>query len=292
LYVSSYHTPYDWNDAIEGSLETTLEGKCELRKFYMDGKRNLGEDFAKKKALEAKQLIDSWKPDVVIAADDNASKYLVMPYLKDAPVPVVFCGINWTAEYYGYPYSNATGMIEVGPIDRLANEVISTVRNAKRGVFLSADEMTQYKEVERSREAYGKHGISIDHLPVRSMADWEAGYRKAQEADFLIIGNNAGINDWDDQRAAAFALENAGRFTVAYLEWMAPYAMLTMAKIAEEQGEWAGKAAVMILSGTSPRAIPIVANRRWNMYANLPQLDKTGHRLSQDVLLKAVRVGE
>ena len=141
LYVSSYHAGYEWNDGIERGLESVLQGKCEIKKFYLDGKRHLDEKFAKSKALEAKELIESWKPDIVIAADDNASKYLIMPYFKNAAVPVVFCGLNWTAEPYGYPYRNATGMIEVGPIEPLSAEVRATVRNARRGVFLSADRL-------------------------------------------------------------------------------------------------------------------------------------------------------
>ncbi len=290
LYVSSYHSGYEWNDGIERGMDAVLQGKCELKKFYMDGKRHLDSDFAKAKALEAKEFIDTWKPDVVIAADDNASKYLIMPYFKDAAVPVVFCGLNWTAEPYGYPYRNATGMIEVGPIEPLSAEVRVTVKNARRGVFLSADEFTQHKEYAMTRERYLRLGIEVTHTPVRTMADWEAGFTAAQaKADFLVIGNNAGINDWDRERAQRYAHEHGRRFTVAYIEWMAPYAMLTMAKIADEQGEWAGKAALLILNGTPPSKIPIVANRRWSMYVNNKLLDKAGLRLSPEILRKAVK---
>lgn len=291
LYVSSYHAGYEWNDSIERGLESALQDRCELRKFYMDGKRHLDEAFAKSKAREAKELIDNWKPDVIIAADDNVSKYLVMPYLKDKPVPVVFCGLNWTAEPYGYPYSNATGMIEVGPIEPLSAEVRAVVKNARRGVFLSADEITQYKESAMTRERYLRLGIEVTHKPVRTMAEWEAGFSAAQsQADFIVIGNNAGINDWDKERAQRYAYEHGRRFTVAYLEWMAPYAMLTMAKIADEQGEWSGKVARLILDGTPPSKIPVVANRRWNMYVNPRLLDKAGFRLSPDILRKAIKV--
>jgi ABC-type uncharacterized transport system substrate-binding protein len=291
LYVSSYHSGYEWNDGIERGMDAVLQGKCEVKKFYMDGKHHLDEAFAKTKALEAKELIDTWKPDVVIAADDNASKYLIMPYFKDKPVPVVFCGLNWTAEPYGYPYSNATGMIEVGPIEPLAAEVQAVVKNARRGVFLSADEITQHKEFAMAREIYKRRGIEFTHKTVRSMADWEAGFTAAQaQADFLVIGNNAGINDWDGERASRYAYEHGRRFTVAYLDWMAPYAMLTMAKIADEQGEWAGKAALLILNGTPPSKIPVVANRRWDMYVNTPLLKKAGYRLSPGIVRKAVKV--
>jgi ABC-type uncharacterized transport system substrate-binding protein len=291
LYVSSYHVGYEWNDGIEQGLESVLQGKCELKKFYMDGKRHLDSDFAKAKALEAKELIDTWKPDVVIAADDNASKYLVMPYLKDKAVAVVFCGLNWTAEPYGYPYRNATGMIEVGPVEPLQAEVKAVVKNVRRGVFLSVDELSQHKEFAEVRKFYKRLDIEMTFTVVRTMAEWEAGFTAAQtQADFLVIGNNAGIIGWDNDRARRYVHAHGRRFVVAYHEWMAPYAMLTMAKIPAEQGEWSGKVALLILNGTPPSKIPIVANRRWNMFANLPLLEKAGFRLSPEILRKAVKV--
>ena len=291
LYVSSYHVGYEWNDGIEQGLESILQGKCEVKKFYMDSKRHLDEAFAKTKALEAKELIDTWKPDVVIAADDNASKFLIMPYFKNAAVPVVFCGLNWTAEPYGYPYRNATGMIEVGPVEPLQNELRTVVKNVRRGVFLSPDDLSQHKEFAEVRKMYKRIGIDMTFAVARTMAEWETGFTAAQnQSDFLVIGNNAGIIGWDNERARRYVHEHTRRFIVAYHEWMAPYAMLTMAKIPAEQGEWAGKVALLILDGTPPSKIPIVANRRWNMFANLPLLEKNGFKLSPEILHKAVKV--
>jgi ABC-type uncharacterized transport system substrate-binding protein len=291
LYVSSYHAGYEWNDGIERGMDAVLQGKCEVKKFYMDGKRHLDEAFAKAKALEARELIDTWKPDVVIAADDSASKYLIMPYFKNAAVPVVFCGLNWTAEPYGYPYRNATGMIEVGPIEPLSAEVRAAVKNARRGVFLSASDLTQHKEFDEIRKMYKNIGIDMTFTVARTMAEWEAGFTAAQnQSDFLLIGNNAGITGWDNERARRYVHEHGRRFIVTYHEWMAPYAMLTMAKIPAEQGEWSGKVALLILGGTPPSRIPIVANRRWNMFVNLPLLEKAGFKLSPEILRRAVKV--
>ena len=290
LYVSSYHAGYVWNDDIENAMEKVLHGQCEIKKFYMDGKRNLAQEFAQQKALEAKKLIETWRPDVVIAADDNASRYLVMPHLKNTGVAVVFCGINWTVEPYGYPYRNTTGMVEIGPVEPLANAVKKVVANAGQGVFLSADEMTQNKEVALNRKVYAKHGITITHRPVKTMADWENAFLEAQKADFIILGNNAGINDWSHDRALAQVKSKARKFTVSYLDWMAPYTMLTMAKIAGEQGDWAARTALRILKGARPESIPIAANQRWNIFINPSLLKKTGFILPPEITDKGVQI--
>ena len=142
LFVASYHQGYAWQDGLERGLRSVLEGKCEIRQFNMDTKRNPSHEFGKKMALEAKARIESWKPDIVIASDDNASKYLVAPYFKDAKLPFVFCGINWTAKEYGYPYSNATGMIEVFPIKQLIKQIKRIIPNAKTAVFVRGDRLS------------------------------------------------------------------------------------------------------------------------------------------------------
>lgn len=86
-------------------------------------------------------------------------------------------------------------------------------------------------------------------------------------------------------------MTKAKKFTVSYLDWMAPYTMLTMAKIAEEQGDWAARAALRILKGARPNSIPIAANQRWNTFVNPALLQETGFTLPSEIKKKAVQVG-
>jgi ABC-type uncharacterized transport system substrate-binding protein len=151
--------------------------------------------------------------------------------------------------------------------------------------------MTQDKEFALSRKVYAKHGITITQRPVKTMAEWERAFLEAQKADFIILGNNAGINDWSHERALAQVTNKAKKFTVSYLEWMAPYTMLTMAKIAGEQGDWAARAALRILNGARPDSIPIAANQRWNIFVNPALLKETGFTLPAEIKEKAVQVG-
>jgi ABC-type uncharacterized transport system substrate-binding protein len=291
LLVTSYHEGYAWQDGLVNGVRSVLEGKCELKQFDMDTKRNKEEHFARQKALEAKALIESYKPDVVIVTDDNTSRYLVQPYFKDADIPFVFCGVNWTVEEYGYPYSNATGMIEVAPIEPLLKEIQSAISAPKKSVYLSGDVETDHTNFEWYKRTYEAQGVEVSAVFVETMAEWEAAYSAAQdEADFLIVANNAGIADWDDERARAYALAHARKLTVTVQEWMPPYTMLAMTKIAEEQGEWAAQVALEILEGKSPSDIPIVPNRRWDVYVNMKLLEKAGIELSPSILRSAIKV--
>jgi hypothetical protein len=87
LIVASYHDGFLGQHLKVKGARSVLEDQCDIRQFNMDTKRNPSPAFCRQKALEAKALIESWKPDIVIAIDDNASKYLVMPYFKDAKIP-------------------------------------------------------------------------------------------------------------------------------------------------------------------------------------------------------------
>jgi len=125
LWVSSYASGYAWEDGIGRGIHSVLDGKCEIKKFHMNTKVHRSQEFGQQQAKLAKQLIENYKPDVVIASDDNVSKYLVTPYYKNSHIPFVFCGINWTAEEYDYPFKNTTGIIEVDPVQPLIETIKS-----------------------------------------------------------------------------------------------------------------------------------------------------------------------
>jgi ABC-type uncharacterized transport system substrate-binding protein len=290
LWVSSYHQGYEWNDGIGRGIDRTLQEKCEITRFFMDTKRHPGAEFGRKKGLEAFQLVQTLKPDVVIASDDNASRYFVKPYLQDAYVPVVFCGVNWSVEEYGYPYNNATGMVEFAPVMPLFNEIKRTLRNPSKGLYLSSDVKTEHTDSAKFKTMFAGEGVKVETYFVSTIDKWEEGYLKGQSYDFIILGNNGGINDWNKKRALLFALKNAGALTVTNYDWMMPYAMLAKTKIPDEQGEWAGNVAVEIIQGMDPGDIPIVPNRRWNLLVNMSLLKKAGIKLPQDFLVSAIKV--
>ena len=292
LYVSSYHAGNKWNDGIERGLDKVLAGKCTVDKFYMDTKRNKGKAFARKMALAAKKHIEVTKPDIVIACDDNASKYLIKPYYKDATLPFVFCGINWTTKEYGYPYRNVTGMVEISPIQPLQKVVRNIVSKVKNGVFISADVLSQRKDYERYKKDYANNSISIRGVFVKNLLEWKKAYKRAQQADFVIIGNNAGIGDWDETNAVQYVKQHAKVFSVTNHQWMMPYSMFAMTKIPEEQGEWAAQLALSILAGEKPVNLPVISNRRWNIYVNPALLEKASITLPPHLLNKSVKVGD
>ena len=288
LHVMSYHQGYEWNDGIETGVESVLRGKCELRKFYMDSKRNTSPTFIQKMALKAKKQIEEYQPDVVIASDDNASRYLVQRYYKDAKIPFVFNGVNWTAEVYGYPYSNVTGMVEVAPVITMLEIAQRNINNIRTVAFLSADVLTEHKDYDHYVQIYGRRGIKVLPLFVKNMSEWDASFINAQKADFIILGNNAGVSNWNNTQALNRIKNSGETLTMTTYEWMMSFTMLGVSKIASEQGEWAAEVALKILSGTNVSDIPITINRRWSIYQNKFLLSKAGIKIDDVTRHKAI----
>lgn len=291
LYVSSYHVGYEWNDGIERGIREALGQRCELDYFYLDTKRNTDTQYGHEMALQAKLHIEKTRPDIIIACDDNASKYLIQPYFKDSNIPVVFCGINWSVDAYGYPYKNATGMVEIIPIRPLVNTIVDAVGKQGHGIYLSSDVFTEHKDFSRYRDLFSASGISIEGRFVSTFADWKREYELAQHASFVILGNNGGINDWNIQEATEFSFQQAKILSVTNYDWMMPYSMFAMSKVPEEQGQWAAQVAISILEGEDPQNIPIIANRRWNIYSNPSLLNKAGISLPRHLLKQSVKIG-
>ncbi len=290
LFVSSYHQGYAWSDGVERGLRSVLQDHCEVRQFDMDTKRKKSEEEKQAQALEAKAIIESWKPDVVITADDNAAKYLIKQYYKDAELPFVFCGVNWTVDGYGFPYANVTGMIEIAPIEPMLERARDVVPGIRRAFYLGADTLTEQKNLKRFQEAAARQGMELDYALTGTMAAWLEGYDRAQGHDLVIMGSNAGINDWDAAVAESAVSARSQRLSVTNHGWMMPYTMVGVTKVPEEQGQWAAKTALRILSGMPADRIPIVANNRRDIWVNFDLIGAAGVDLPKDLVRKAKRV--
>ncbi|PVV21223.1 MAG: hypothetical protein B6D78_08395 [gamma proteobacterium symbiont of Ctena orbiculata] len=290
LFISSYHKGYAWSDGVENGLRETLDGKCNLKQFDMDTKRHKDEASKKEAALKAKELIESWKPDVVITADDNAAKYVIKPFFKDHQIPFVFCGVNWNVDEYGFPYSNATGIVEVAPIDVLFDNARHIQGGAHQAIYIGANTLTEKKNLNRFKRAAEKHGILMDYRLVNTTKEWLDVYKEAQGYDFVVVGSNSGINDWNTVSVSDYVVKNTTTLTLTNHGWMMPYTLLGLTKIPEEHGEWAALAALAILDGIKPSEIPIVSNRKWDIWINHAIMQQSGIRFPESLLRKAKKV--
>lgn len=290
LFIDSYHAGYPWSDGITKGVRSGFEGTgVELKVLRLDTKRNKDEAFKQKAALEAKAVIESFGPDVVIAADDNASKYLIAPHYRDAELPFVFCGVNWDAGVYGYPYKNATGMVEVSGAKELV-ELLSGFAGGQRIGFLAEDTLTERKEAENYAT---KLGIDVKPVFVATFDEWKQKYRELQDqVDMLILGNFAGMSDFDLEAAKAWATQHAKIPSGAVQEGPDALAMIGYLKVPEEQGYWSAQTALKILDGAQAGTLPIAQNREGSVVINMRIAQAIGVELPYSLLESATKVIE
>lgn len=290
LFISSYHPGYAWSDGVERGLRSVLDGKCEVKPFYMDTKRNKEKELKRAKGLEAKNLIESWQPDIVITADDNAARYVIQAHFKDHDIPFIFSGVNWTVDEYGFPYSNVTGMVEVAPIYPLLEKVQELIPGAKKAIYIGANTFTENKNLARFVIALEKKDIELDSSLVNTGNEWLNAYRKGQDYDFIIIGSKSGVKAWDHEQVASTIKKISRKLSVTNHNWMMPYTMLGFTKVPEEQGEWAAQAALSVLDGIEPSQIAIVPNRKWDIWTNLSLSGSSNISLPEGLVLKSKQV--
>nr|WP_319494024.1 ABC transporter substrate binding protein [uncultured Desulfobacter sp.] len=268
LWVSSYHQGYEANDAIEAGIRSQLNGlPVVLQTFFMDTKRNNTASHGQAAAKKALSIIERFRPDVIIASDDNAQKYLVVPYLKEKSIPIVFCGVNWDIHQYGYPTDNITGMIEVDLAQQMYDLMKSYAAGDKIG-FLSGNVEAERKMINIYNKRFF-HGRLKPYL-VESMAEFKQSFLQArQDVDMLYIYNYTGIKDWDPDDAELFLSRHTRIPTGSHNDFMAPFVTFVAAKSLEEHGRFAADAALQILSGVSPAKIAVIENKEVELYVNM-----------------------
>ncbi len=288
LYVDSYHAEYPWSAGITSSIKKVLAERSDI-KFKivrMDTKRNISEEFKKEAALKVKKLIEEWHPDIVIASDDNASKYLVAPYYRDSDLPFVFCGINGSAKPYGFPTKNITGMIEVALVEEGVKALQKLTPKNQRIGFIAADVTSTHQILDYARTI-------VDIPPERihfvtTMEQWQSAYKQLQKtADILLVGPWHGITGWDEKENVAFILKNSRIPSVSFYNYMYQYSLLSFGTLAEEQGEYAARTALAILDGENPANIPVVRNHKAKILLNMKLAKKMGIKFPLSLIQNA-----
>jgi len=290
LYIDSYHEGYAWSDGIENGIKKGLEGTgVELKVVRMDTKRNTSDEFLKQAGEKAKAAIEAFKPDVVIAADDNSAKAVIVPFYKDGNLPFVFCGLNWDAGRYGFPCKNVTGMVEVAPVKELIEHLKPFAKGEKLG-YIGADVETNHKELEAYKTILG---LQFEPSFSKDPEDFKKKFLELQgKVDMILIDSDGGLYKDAAADLEAFFISNTKVPTGTCYDFMAPFALLAFSKVAEEQGMWSAGAALKILDGTAPTAIPVVSNKEGNLIINTKIAKSLGVQIPFEMLQSAARVIE
>ena len=137
LILHSYDLDYSWVRDINDGINRVLSDKAySIKWHYMDTKRHPSNEFKEKAGNTARVMIDSWNPDLILAIDDNAQKYVAQKYNNHDKMKIVFTGVNAELNAYGYDQAkNVTGVLERIPFNEF-REVFSQILPKRKNIPL------------------------------------------------------------------------------------------------------------------------------------------------------------
>ena len=247
----------------------------------MDTKRKSSEEEILQVTKNALAEIEEFQPDILIASDDNAVKYIIQPHFNNKVIPVVFCGVNWSAEKYGLG-ENVTGMLEVMPLKDCISEVLKNYPETKDFVVLSENSHSEQNNTELLDTMYRNLGLSPKYFLANNFEEWKSFFIKANNsADLIYMPTNGAVKNWNNVEAQKLIEEILQIPTITCDDFMMPFVVYGQTKIAKEQGEWAAKTALKILNNSSPYEIPYTKNSQWEAWLNTKLADKINFKISE-----------
>jgi TRAP-type transport system periplasmic protein len=270
LYINSYHQGYAPSDEMMLGIEEGLKGKgVALETYFMDTKRNGSPEHAQKVVRELLLKIGEFQPDLLLVSDDNAVKELVVPHFREGPLPVLFCGVNWSAEEYGLPTPHVSGMLEVLPLPELMDTLLAYYPGARKLTILSENTLSEEKNKLLLDTLFRSRGLQPDYRLVNTFAEWKEAFKQAnQTADLIYLPTNGAIKGWNDQEAVAFIEAHLARPVVSCDAFMMQFSVLGFTKRAREQGDWTAARALEVLQGREVAGIPLARNKEYDIWYN------------------------
>jgi len=289
VYVNSYHKGFPPSDQItEGVFENLPAHSFEIIAHFMDTKRNPSEEYIKNRAAEILDSINNANPDLLIVSDDNAVKYLVVPNFQDNPMPIVFCGVNWTAEQYDLSRCNITGILELLPVEESILTLKSYYPNMKKLLVLNENTTTSRKTKPLLDALLSRIGISVIQKLVDDFEGWKSAFVEGNgTCDVIYLQTRGAIKNWDHDEALRVIDQHIKVPLVTCEDFMMPYAVFGLTQVSKEQGMWAAETAKRILRGENPRDIPISKNQMSNVWINTSLAERIDFVPDQALISKA-----
>lgn len=283
LYINSYHEGYgSSDDVMRGITETLAEEQYDLEIFFMDTKRHASEDSIRQKVEQVLKLVDLFDPELIIASDDNAVKYVIAGHFKNAEIPVVFCGVNWSAAQYGLPVSNITGMLEVLPLRDLLGQMKEQFPEYENLVVLSEYSNSEINNKQLLDTLFSNLGFGVEYHLVKTFDQWKTAFSDAQLGKKIVYTpTNGAISGWNEDEAVQHVKQMIKNPVVTCDDFMMKYCVYGLTKVAREQGEWAAKTAMDILGGKKPADIPVTKNIQTKAWVNKPLADAIGFEVPE-----------
>lgn len=296
LVLHSYDPGYPWTREVSVGVRRVLDEQSHfaVRWFYMDTKRHPEKEFKQKMGLAARQSIDHWKPDVIIAVDDDAQEYVTRNYVNHPHVKIVFAGANGGVESYGFVgAANVTGIFERKDLPALKDALLALrwkrpAKGALRVMHIGDKSSSVEHDDHFMREFDWGPLINLPSSKVAIFDEWKRAVADAQDkTDFIITSNYRRISRSASDKSLV-APEEVVAWTVANSRvpvvgtngfFVEDGGELAIGTSPFEQGEVAARMAIQLLDGKAAKDIPHTRSRQFVVYMRSARLHQRGMEL-------------
>lgn len=298
LILQSYNSDYSWTKDVDIGIKRVFgdDMSNSYRWHYMDTKNHPDPKSLEKAGIIARSVIDSVKPDVIIAVDDDAQEYVTKYYVNNPSLKIVFSGVNASIEKYNFDKANnVTGILERIPLSGLREMLQSISKNfdkAIRVVHISDNSKTVQLDDAFMKSYKNWHNLEL--LPsklVSTFEEWKKAVIESQEqADYILVSNCRKIYcDEKKQKLASpkevikWTIDNSKTPVIAMNAFVVEDgALIAIAASPYEQGEEAARMALKIVNenilepikSTSQFVIAVreEVEEKYPIFANLPAI--------------------
>jgi ABC-type uncharacterized transport system substrate-binding protein len=290
LAVMSYEVDNSWTVKVREGIAQAL-ANYEVKYFYLNTKHDKEGGWTR--AREALALLQEFRPDAVIAADDNAQEMFVVPYLRGkSSLPVVFCGVNDDAAKFGYPSGNVTGVLEIKHYVQTISFAKLIIKDLRKLAVIYKETPSNVVNLLQIQREMGSYPVELtDYLSVSSMAEAKSVLAKIKHSvQAVLILNLSGITDdqgipMDNSQVIAELRKIALPMISTQDYAIEAGALCGVVQLGWEQGFRAGQIVREIMGGKKPGEIPVERNVNGQRYLNLTTARQLNLPLGREVIL-------
>lgn len=206
-------------------------------------------------------------------------------------MPIVYCGVNWTNAEYDLPANKVTGMLEILPVADMLIIMRSYYPTMEKLLFLSENTTTSRKEKQILDTLFSRVGVTAAYELVDDFDQWKDIFKEAnEEYDIIYLPTNGAIKGWDRDEAIPFIHEYINVPVVTTEDFMMPYAVFGLTKVAKEQGIWVAATAKKILAGSSLTDFPVTRNKQSTYWLNMGLAERIAFKPDAALLARSSTV--
>lgn len=295
--LHSYNANMPWVQSLNQGIRTVFGDKAyiSLRYYYMDAKHHNSKEYLERVSKAIKTTIEAWRPDILIAFDDDAQDMAVREFGYSTNIKVILAGITDSKRWLEYDSTpNITGITEQIPVKAIREILSLMFRNQKRIYYLS-DDSKAAKTLDKSimKEDWGSYGL-VAHKRVKTFAQWKAAVFEAErKADILLVSVYQtimeGNREIDSKQLVRWMNEHSHIPVVGvYESFIIDGGMLAIAISSMEQGYTAAWLALNIIEKKlTIQEIPLLHGKTFSLFMQKETLLKRFPYVHIPVILDA-----